>query len=89
MNYLKYYLCQQQHLFQRHCNETKPGVRAGYKVVEQLAKKGKPFTHAEFVKSYIIATVQQLCREKMKLFQDIIRLSARTVTRRTEDAGTK
>jgi hypothetical protein len=37
-------------IFQRHCNETKAGVRASYEVAEQQAKR-KTFTDAEFVKS--------------------------------------
>jgi hypothetical protein len=61
-------LHQQQNVFQRHCIETKAGVRAIYKLDEQLAKKGIPFTDAEFVISCILATVEELCPEKIKLF---------------------
>jgi hypothetical protein len=39
-------------------------------VAEQLAKKGKPFTYAEFVISCILATAEELCPEKIKLVQD-------------------
>jgi hypothetical protein len=41
-------------------------------VAVQLAKKEKPFTDAEFVQSYILATVEELCPEKIKLFQHIM-----------------
>jgi hypothetical protein len=71
INSLKSYLCQQQNIFQQHCNETKAEIHVSYKVVKQLAKKGKPFTDAEFVELCILATVKELCPEKIKLFQDI------------------
>jgi hypothetical protein len=77
---LKSSLCQQQNAFQRHCNEIKAEVHASYKVAKQSAKKGKPLTDAEFVKLCILATVEELCPEKIKLFQNVS-LSAHTMTR--------
>jgi hypothetical protein len=47
-------------------------------VAKQLAKQRKPFTDAEFVKLYILATVEELCPEKIKPFKDIS-LSVHTV----------
>jgi hypothetical protein len=35
-------------------------------MAEQLAKKGKPFTDAEFVKLCILSTVEEICPEKIK-----------------------
>jgi hypothetical protein len=37
-------------------------------MVEQLAKKGKPSTDAEFIKLCILATVKELFPEKIKRF---------------------
>jgi hypothetical protein len=79
MNLLKSSLCEQLNILQRHCIEIKPWVHASYKVAEQLAKKGKRFADVEFVKLCILATVEYLCVEKIKLFQDYS-LSACTVT---------
>jgi hypothetical protein len=59
----------EKYIFQRHCNETKGGVCASYRVAERLAKKGKPFTDAEFIKSCISATVEELCPERTLVFQ--------------------
>jgi hypothetical protein len=50
----------------RHCIDTKAGAYASYIVAEHLAKKGKPFTVAEFVKSCILVTVKELCPERIK-----------------------
>jgi hypothetical protein len=50
INLLKCSLYQQQNIFQRHCSENKDGLHANNKVAEQLAKEGKHFTDAEFVK---------------------------------------
>jgi hypothetical protein len=44
-------LCRQQNIFKMHCNETKAGIHVSYEVAEQLARKGKPYTDAELVKS--------------------------------------
>jgi hypothetical protein len=48
-------------VFQIHCSGTKAGVRDRYTATEQLAERGKPFKDAEFVKSCILATVEELC----------------------------
>jgi hypothetical protein len=47
----------------------KAGVRATYKVAEQWAKEGRPYTNAEFVTSLILATVQDSVQRKLK-FRD-------------------
>jgi hypothetical protein len=38
-------------------------------VTEQLYKKEKPFTDAEFIKLCVMANAEELCPEKIKLFQ--------------------
>jgi DNA-directed RNA polymerase subunit K/omega len=36
-------------------------------VAKQLAKEGKPYTVAEFVKSFVVAAIEELCLEMIKL----------------------
>lgn len=48
-------------------------VHACYKVAEQSAKKGEPFVSSEFIKSLMLANVEVLWLEKIKLLHDIRR----------------
>jgi hypothetical protein len=56
-------------------------------VAGQLAENGKLFTDAGFVKSCILATSEEVCHEKIKLFQGIS-LSVHTVTQQIKDLVT-
>jgi hypothetical protein len=51
-----------------------------------LAKNNRPFTDIEFFKKCMLAVANEVCPEKIKLFEEIS-LSTRTCVRRTEELG--
>ena len=61
-------------------------TRASYKIVNELAERGKPFTDGNFIKECMMEAVNDLCPEKANLFGSIS-LSASSVVRRIEELG--
>ncbi|XP_033606840.1 general transcription factor II-I repeat domain-containing protein 2-like [Cryptotermes secundus] len=66
--------------------ENKAASKVSLQVAHLVAKEGNPFTNGELIKSCLIVAVEEMCPEKMDLFNNIS-LSARTVARRVEDIG--
>lgn len=87
VTFLKKSLTAQRQVFTKHKNENEAAVRASYKISQELAKSGKPFTDGELIKKCIQMAVEELCPEKHQLFETIS-LSARTVSRRVQDLST-
>ena len=54
------------------------------KVAQLIAKDKRPFADGDFVKKCLMAFVETVCSEKMKLFSDVS-FSARTITRRIRE----
>ena len=54
------------------------------KVAQLIAKDKRPFVDGDFVKKCLMAFVETVCSEKMKLFSDVS-FSARTITRRIRE----
>ncbi|XP_033606233.1 general transcription factor II-I repeat domain-containing protein 2 isoform X2 [Cryptotermes secundus] len=83
---LKQSISLQRSFFTKMKNENKAASKVSLRVAHLLAKEGKPFTDGELKKSCLIVAVEEMCPEKMDLFNNIS-LSARTVARRAEDIG--
>ncbi|PNF17745.1 hypothetical protein B7P43_G07069 [Cryptotermes secundus] len=83
---LKRSISLQRSFFTKMKNENKAASKVSLRVAHLLAKEGKPFTDGELIKSCLIVAVEEMCPEKMDLFNNIS-LSARTVARRVEDIG--
>lgn len=83
---LKNSLSSQRQIFTKRTQQNESAVKASFKVSHILAKAGKPFTDGQLVKECILTTVEEICPDKLSLF-NAISLSANTVARRTEDIG--
>lgn len=83
---LKNSLSSQRQIFKNQTRQNEAAVKASFKVSHILAKAGKPFTEGQLVKNCIVTAVEELCPDKLPLF-NAISLSANTVARRTEDLG--
>jgi hypothetical protein len=81
---LKSKLQSQQNSFAKHKKINESAVKASFLVSKLIAEKSKPFVEGEFIKECLMTIVETVCPERKNLFSDIS-LSARTVTRRTED----
>ncbi|XP_026818972.1 general transcription factor II-I repeat domain-containing protein 2-like [Rhopalosiphum maidis] len=79
-------LSSQQNIFKSQNTRNEASVRASYVVAEMLAKNNRPFTDIEFFKKCMLAVTNEVCPEKIKLFEEIS-LSTRTYVRRTEELG--
>jgi hypothetical protein len=88
-NKIKHFLTSlgsQQNIFKSQNTRNEASVRASYVVAEMLAKNNRPFTDIEFFKKCMLAVTNEVCPEKIKLFEEIS-LSTRTCVRRTEELG--
>ena len=74
-------LKQQSSVFQRQTTELENIILASYKAAQLIAKNKRPFTDGDFVKKCMMAVVETVCSEKIKLFFGFS-FSARTITRR-------
>ena len=74
-------LKQQSSVFQKQTTKLENIVLASYKVAQLIAKDKRPFTDGDFLKKCMMAVVETVCSEKIKLFFDFS-FSARTITRR-------
>ena len=68
-------------VFQRQTTKLESIILASYKVAQLIAKDKRPFTDGDFVKKCMMAVVETVCSEKIKLFFGFS-FSARTITRR-------
>ena len=84
---LKRELSVQQNIFSNTNSESEKAVRASFAISKLIAKKYKPFTDGEFIKECVITSVQIMCPEKQKLFENIS-LSRMTISRRIENLST-
>ena len=84
---LKRELSVQQTIFTISNSESEKAVRASFVISKLIAKKYKPFTDGEFIKECVLTTVQIMCPEKQKLFENIS-LSRMTISRRIENLST-
>ena len=57
---------------------------ASYKVAQLIAKDKRPFTDGDLVKKCMMAVVETVCSEKMKLFFGVS-FSTQTITRRIRE----
>ncbi|XP_077972719.1 EPM2A-interacting protein 1-like [Styela clava] len=77
-------LLRQQDFFKRATKESSAAVKASYKISENIAIAGKPFTEGEFVKKCLLQTARIICPEKKGQFSNVS-LSANTVAERISD----
>ena len=69
---------------QRQTIESENNTLASYKVVQLIAKDKGRFTDGDFVKKCMIAVIETVCSEKIKLYLDTS-FSAKTITRRIRE----
>jgi hypothetical protein len=74
----------QQAAFTRPHRDRDNVIQTSYVVSELIAKKLRPHVGGEFVKECMVAAVELLASDKVKLFQSV-RLSRRTVSDRITD----
>lgn len=71
-NKIKHFLTSfssQQNIFKSQNTRNEASVRASYVVAEMLAKNNRPFTDIEFFKKCMLAVTNEVCPEKIKLFE--------------------
>lgn len=83
---LKRNLSLQQNFFVKIKNDNEAVTKTSLRIAHLLAQKGKPFTDSELIKSCLLVAAEEICPEKIDLFQSVS-LSARTTVRRIEDIG--
>ena len=84
INALRLSLGAQQAAFTRPQTDRENITRASFVVSELIATKLKPHAEGEFVKECLVAAVELLSPDKVKLFQSVS-LSRRTVSERITD----
>lgn len=76
----------EQTIFSKVTIQNKTIISASVNIAMLIAKEGKPFTDAEFVKKCVLSMVGNICPDIVDKFEEVP-LSARTITRRIEDVG--
>jgi len=79
-------LIREQTIFIKVTIKNKAIISTGVNIVMLIAKEGKPFTDAEFVKKCVLSIAGNICPDIVDKFGEDP-LSARTITRRIEDVG--
>ena len=87
INHLEFCLKTQCGIFQKQSTESEKNTQASYEVTKLIAQNAKPFTDGDFMKDCLMAIVEVICPEKIKLFPNAS-LSARTVTQQIEEVKT-
>ncbi|CAI6353539.1 unnamed protein product [Macrosiphum euphorbiae] len=86
VNKLQKALTGEQTIFSKITTQNKAIISASVNVAMLIAKEGKPFTDAEFVKKCVLSMAGNICPDIVHKFEEVP-LSARTITRRIEDVG--
>ena len=83
---LKQNASSQRNLFVKIKNDNEAVTKVSLRIAHLLAKKGKPYTDGELIKSCLLVAAEEIHPEKMDLIQSVS-LSARTTVRRVDDIG--
>jgi len=72
----------QQLILTKSVDKNEAATKASFRIAHLLAKRMKPFSDGELIKTCILSSVEEMCPEKLSIFKNLT-LSTRTIADRT------